>query len=72
MTKNILSGSLSAPGGAARSFPEGKPRIKEVSRPMKKRILALLVAVCLGVSMLVLPASAAGSNTAVQTAAVSR
>ena len=69
MTKNILSGSLSAPGGAARSFPEGKPRIKEVSRPMKKRILALLVAVCLGVSMLVLPASAASlNNTAIQTA----
>ncbi len=35
---------------------------------MKKRFLALLLAVCIGVSMLVLPASAAGSNTAVQTA----
>ena len=36
---------------------------------MKKRILALLVAVCLGVSMLVLPASAASlNNTAIQTA----
>lgn len=37
-------------------------------RTMKKRFLALLLAVCIGVSMLVLPASAAGSNTAVQTA----
>ena len=36
---------------------------------MKKRFLALLLSVCIGVSMLVLPASAAGSNTAVQTAA---
>ena len=35
---------------------------------MKKRFFALLLAVCIGVSMLVLPASAAGSNTAVQTA----
>ena len=35
---------------------------------MKKRFLALLLAACIGVSMLVLPASAAGSNTAVQTA----
>ena len=36
---------------------------------MKKRILALLVAVCLGVSILVLPASAASlNNTAIQTA----
>ncbi len=35
---------------------------------MKKRFLALLLAVCIGVSMLVLPVSAAGSNTAVQTA----
>ena len=34
---------------------------------MKKRLLALLLAVCLSVSMLVMPASAAGSaNTAVQ------
>ena len=35
---------------------------------MKKRFLALLLAVCIGVSVLVLPVSAAGSNTAVQTA----
>ncbi len=35
---------------------------------MKKRFLVLLLAVCIGVSMLVLPVSAAGSNTAVQTA----
>ena len=35
---------------------------------MKKRVLALLLAVCISVSMLVLPASAAGSNTAIQTA----
>ena len=35
---------------------------------MKKRFLTLLLAVCIGVSMLVLPASAASSNTAVQTA----
>ena len=35
---------------------------------MKKRVLALLLAVCISVSMLVMPASAAGSNTAVQTA----
>ena len=36
---------------------------------MKKRILSLLLAVCIAVSMLVLPASAAGNaNTAVQTA----
>ena len=33
---------------------------------MKKRLLALLLAVCIGASMLVLPASAAGSNPAVQ------
>ena len=35
---------------------------------MKKRFLALLLAVCIGASMLVLPANAAGSNTAVQVA----
>ena len=35
---------------------------------MKKRILALLLAVCMACSMLILPASASGSNTAVQTA----
>ena len=35
---------------------------------MKKRILALLLAVCVAYSMLILPASASGSNTAVQTA----
>ena len=35
---------------------------------MKKRLLALLLAVCIGASMLVLPASAAGSNPAVQVA----
>ena len=35
---------------------------------MKKRILALLLAVCVACSMLILPASASGSTTAVQTA----
>ena len=35
---------------------------------MKKRVLALLLAVCMACSMLILPASASGSNTAVQTA----
>ena len=35
---------------------------------MKKRILALLLAVCVACAMLILPASASGSNTAVQTA----
>ena len=35
---------------------------------MKKRFLALLLAVCIAASMLVLPASAAGNNTAVQAA----
>ena len=35
---------------------------------MKKRFLAFLLAVCVAVSMLVLPASAGGSNAAVQTA----
>ena len=35
---------------------------------MKKRILALLLAVCVACSMLILPAAASGSNTAVQTA----
>ena len=35
---------------------------------MKKRILALLLAVCVACSMLILPALASGSNTAVQTA----
>ena len=35
---------------------------------MKKRILALLLAVCVACSMLILPASASVSNTAVQTA----
>ena len=35
---------------------------------MKKRILALLLAVCVACSMLILPASASGSNTAGQTA----
>ena len=44
----------------------GESGIKEAF--MKKRFLALLLSVCIGVSMLVLPASAAGSNTAVQTA----
>ena len=34
---------------------------------MKKRFLAFLLAVCVAVSMLVLPASAVGSNAAVQT-----
>ena len=36
---------------------------------MKKRLLAFLLAVCVAASMLMLPASAAGSNAAVQTAA---
>ena len=36
---------------------------------MKKRFLALLLAVCIGVSALVLPVSAAGSNTAAPPAA---
>ena len=40
--------------------------IKEFT--MKKRFLAFLLAVCVAVSMLVLPASAVGSNAAVQTA----
>ena len=35
---------------------------------MKKRFLALLLAVCIAASMLVLPTSAAGNNTAVQVA----
>ena len=35
---------------------------------MKKQFLAFLLAVCVAVSMLVLPASAVGSNAAVQTA----
>ena len=35
---------------------------------MKKRILALLLAVCVACSMLILPASPSGSNTAFQTA----
>ncbi len=35
---------------------------------MKKRLLALLLAVCIGTTMLILPASAAGSNTAIQVA----
>lgn len=35
---------------------------------MKKRLLAFLLAVCVAASMLVLPASAAGSNAAVQAA----
>ncbi len=35
---------------------------------MKKRFLALLLAVCIAASMLVLPASAAGNNTAVRVA----
>ena len=35
---------------------------------MKKRLLAFLLAVCTAFSMLVLPASASGSNAAVQTA----
>ena len=33
---------------------------------MKKRLLAFLLAVSIAVSMLVMPASAAGNNTAVQ------
>ena len=48
----------------AGALPKGEPKIKEAT--MKKRFLALLLAVCIGVSVLVLPASAAGSNTAVQ------
>ena len=35
---------------------------------MKKRFLAFLLAVCVAASMLVMPASAAGSNAAIQTA----
>ena len=35
---------------------------------MKKRFLALLLAICIAASMLVLPVSAAGNNTAVQAA----
>ena len=35
---------------------------------MKKRFLALLLAVCIAASMLVLPVGAAGNNTAVQVA----
>ena len=35
---------------------------------MKKRILALLLALCIACSLLVVPATAASSNTAVQTA----
>ena len=34
---------------------------------MKKRFLAFLLAVCVAVSMLVLPASAVGSNAAAHT-----
>ena len=37
---------------------------------MRKRFCALLLALCLACTMLVIPASASGSNTAVQTAMI--
>ena len=43
-----------------------KPFVKEFD--MKKRFLAFLLAVCIACSMLVVPANAAASNAAVQTA----
>ena len=43
-----------------------KPFVKELD--MKKRFLAFLLAVCIACSMLVVPANAAASNAAVQTA----
>ena len=66
MTDNPLTGTVRLQRRNAGALPKGEPKIKEAT--MKKRFLALLLAVCIGVSMLVLPASAAGSNTAVQTA----
>ena len=66
MTDNPLTGTVRLKRRNAGDLPKGEPKIKEVT--MKKRFLALLLAVCIGVSVLVLPASAAGSNTAVQTA----
>ena len=66
MTDNPLTGTVRLKRRNAGALPKGEPKIKEAT--MKKRFLALLLAVCIGVSVLVLPASAAGSNTAVQTA----
>ena len=66
MTDNPLTGTVRLQRRNAGALPKGEPKIKEAT--MKKRFLALLLAVCIGVSVLVLPASAAGSNTAVQTA----
>ena len=66
MTDNPLTGTVRLQRRNAGALPKGEPKIKEAT--MKKRFLALLLSVCIGVSMLVLPASAAGSNTAVQTA----
>ena len=66
MTDNPLTGTVRWQRRNAGALPKGEPKIKEAT--MKKRFLALLLAVCIGVSVLVLPASAAGSNTAVQTA----
>ena len=66
MTDNPLTGTVRLKRRNAGALPKCEPKIKEVT--MKKRFLALLLAVCIGVSVLVLPASAAGSNTAVQTA----
>ena len=67
MTDNPLTDTVRLKRRNAGALPKGEPKIKEAT--MKKRFLALLLAVCIGVSVLVLPASAAGSNTAVQTAA---
>ena len=66
MTDNPLTDTVRLKRRNAGALPKGEPKIKEAT--MKKRFLALLLAVCIGVSVLVLPASAAGSNTAVQTA----
>ena len=69
MTDNPLTDTARLKRRNAGALPKGEPKIKEAT--MKKRFLALLLAVCIGVSVLVLPASAAGSNTAVQTAVMS-
>ena len=66
MTDNPLTDTVRLQRRNAGALPKGEPKIKEAT--MKKRFLALLLAVCIGVSVLGLPASAAGSNTAVQTA----
>ena len=65
--KNVSSMPLPLPlGEVSAKQTERESLLEEIL--MKKRILALLLALCIACSLLVVPATAASSNTAVQTA----